>query len=270
MRGLCGLAGSPCLLAPAQACPSNPPPEWVRKRVKPSGAASVWMEHMPWYALQRALQLTVCTSRCSLCIICRAPRHLLDRKQSAMGCAPLRSWLGALPHTLRCPVHSLADSRHCHCLLCQQMAPASAYPVNSPVACFGRCNGGAPQAMSDRSAVSGRQPWRKKRSVQLHISIFCYVLRMQWAAPVHPCLRGVPLPPEGWLMNSVRKRDLSRTSWMMHICWIFAQHDMQVMPHCPAQGTLCFMNAVIMLAAIRDDTRRHLAPRQQCAYIATS
>lgn len=33
-------------------------------------------------------------------------------------------------------------------------------------------------------------------------------------------------------MNSVRKRDLSRTSWMMHICWIFAQHDMQVMPHC--------------------------------------
>ena len=86
---------------------------------------------------------------------------------------------------------------------------------------------------------------------------------------MHPCWRGLPLTPEGWQMNSVRKRDLSRTSWMVHICWIFARRDMQAMPHCPAQGTVCFINAVIMLAAIRDDTRRHLSPRQQCADIAT-
>ena len=69
-------------------------------------------------------------------------------------------------------------------------------------------------------------------------------------------------------MNPVRNWDLSRTSWMVHICWIFARRDMQAMPHCPAQGTVCFINAVIMLAAIRDDTRRHLSPRQQCAHIA--
>ena len=120
----------------------------------------------------------ICTLQCSMCIIRRATRHLLDRQQSPMRCTPLRSWLGALPHTLLCPVHSLIDSRHCHCLLCQQTAPASAHPVNSPVAYFGERKGVAPQTMSDRSAVSGRQSKSKKRSVQLHIGIFCYLLGM--------------------------------------------------------------------------------------------